>query len=313
MNRVIVLVLTSMLLCAAPASAETGTSASGASGTAAQAPPATPDPVAGRLRTIRYGIESELLELFKSLAAEKESRYDAEILALLGSSTSPRLRLAALDLFRSLSWDGAEEEALRIVEGRDGENPQVVAAALGYLAEIRSKKALDFAKAIIDENDKTLLGPLVTLLGRAGSDKEEAILLAWLESDTPSPALRESSIKALGDIGSGKAGEKLVAILDNASAPRFERVFAAEAIAKIGWNKGLPSLVKAANGEDTTVQAAAVEALGSFEGAESDTALIEALRSSYAKSRIAACKAIAKRKLLLALPNLEYKVTSDPD
>jgi HEAT repeat protein len=271
------------------------------------------DPVQRRIQTIRYGIESELLELFKALGSEKEQRYNQDILAVYDASTSTRLRVAVLELFKGFGWDGAETRALETLKARDEADVQVVAAALGYLGEIKSTKALEFAPALIEEDNKALLGPLVTLLGRAGKESEETMLLAWLDGDAPTPALREASIRALGDIGSTKAGPKLVAILDNASAPKFERIYASEALSKIRYREGVPSLIKAANGEDTTVQVAAIEALGAFDGPEVDRTLVESLRSSYPKSRIAACKAIARRMLVQALPNLEYKATSDPD
>jgi HEAT repeat protein len=150
-------------------------------------------------------------------------------------------------------------------------------------------------------------------MGKAGSGKEEDILLSWLKGDAPTPALREAAIRALGDIGSKKAAETLGKILEDGSASRFERVYSAEALAKIAWAPSLDSLVKAANGDDGTVQAAAVEAIGSFDGAAAETALLEALRDSYAKSRVAACKALGKKRLETAVPNLEYKASSDPD
>ncbi|MEI6874048.1 MAG: HEAT repeat domain-containing protein [Spirochaetota bacterium] len=276
-------------------------------------PPAPADPVASRAATIRFGIESELLDLFKALGSEKEARYNDEILALFIASSSPKLRTAALDLFRSLSWKGAEEAALDCLKGRDNEDPLLVAGALSYLAEIKSSKALAYAQSIIDENNKALLPALVTLLGRAGGEREEDILLAWIKGDSPNQQLRESAIRALGDIGSAKATESLIKIVSDAAAPRFERVFAAEALSKIGQKSALGALIKVANGEDPTVRAAAIEALGSFDAAEAERALLEALRDSFAKSRIAACKALGKKRLKSAIPNLEYKASNDPE
>jgi HEAT repeat protein len=266
-----------------------------------------------RSETIRFGIESELLELSKTLATEKESRFNKELLDLFGGSRSPRLRVAILGLFKQLEWADAESAALEIVKGRDGEDPTSVAAALEYLGQIRSKQALEYAPAIIEENNKTLLPPLVTLMGRSGGEREEAILLGWLKGDAPSQILREASIRALGDIGSSAAAESLMKILGDDAAQRFERIYAAEALSKIGYGPALASLIKAANGEDPNIRAAAVEALASFKGGEVDSALVEALRDPFVKSRIAACKALGKRRLESALPILQYKATNDPE
>lgn len=266
-----------------------------------------------RRDTIRYGIESEILDLLKALGAEGDNRYNADLLGLFQGSASPKLRIAVLELWKTLAWSGGEDAALAVVKGRDEGSDQAVAAALGYLAEIKSKKALDLAPTLIEENNKALLPSLIALLGRAGSSKEEDILLAWLKGDAPTPALKEAAIKALGDIGSKKAAESLAKILADGGSTRFERVYAAEALGKIGWDQGLEALVKAANGEDPTVRVAAIEAIGSFKGRTADTALVEALRDSFAKCRIAACKALGKRNYAEAVPNLKYKASSDPD
>lgn len=266
-----------------------------------------------RSDTIRYGIESEILELIKTLGSEKDSSHNQELLDLLISSRSSKLRSAILDFFRSLSWPDAEDEALRLVEDRDLEDDALVASALAYLAEIRSAKALDFASAIIEEDNKKILPSLVRLLGRAGGTKEEDLLLAWLEGDAPTESLRQEAIRALGEIGSKKAAESLMKIAENGEAPRFNRIYACEALAKIKYPASVSSLVKAANGEDPNVRSAAVEALGAFADKEAQSALREALRDGFVKSRVAACKAIAAQGLVSAVPALIYKAENDPE
>ena len=79
-------------------------------------------------------------------------------------------------------------------------------------------------------------------------------------------------------------------------------------------------LVKAANDTDPNVRTSALEALGSFtaegDGATAETAkdaITEGLRDSYAKARIAACKAAAVGKVDRARPFLRYKAQSDPE
>jgi HEAT repeat protein len=78
-------------------------------------------------------------------------------------------------------------------------------------------------------------------------------------------------------------------------------------------------LVKAANDADPNVRTAAIEALGAFAGAsvasgeEARGELVQALRDSYPKARIAACKAAAAGNVTEALPFLKYKAQSDPE
>lgn len=287
-------------------------------GTSAPPPSAaTPDPAAAeaakRRDTIRYGIDEEILELLRKLGGEKDGSYNEDLAALLDRTRNPKLRVAILDFLGSLEWGGAEARALKLVEERDSVDSGSVTSALYYLAALRSKKALSFSKRIVEEDDKKLLPALLRLLGRAGGKEEEELLLGWFESDAATEALRQEAIRALGEIGSSKAAERLARLARDAEAKTGTRMAACAALAKIKEGSTVEALVAAANGEDPNVRAAAVEALGSFSDDSSASALVEALRDSFVKSRIAACKAIGVRRIASADSFLRYKATSDPE
>jgi len=268
---------------------------------------------AKRKDTISFGIDAEILELLRKLGAEKDGSCNAELAALLRKTKSPKLRTAVLELFATLEWKGVEDEALSFVRDRDLLDPASVASALSYLAAIRSKPALELAGPLIKEDDKKLLPALIRLLGRAGGGAEEELLLGWFESDAATEELRQEAIRALGEIGSVKAAERLAALAKDPEKNRASRMSACEALAKIKDPSSVPALVEAANGEDPNVQAKAVEALASFESEAAEAALVEALRYSNVKSRIAACKGIAARRIRSAEPFLRYKAANDPE
>jgi HEAT repeat protein len=90
-------------------------------------------------------------------------------------------------------------------------------------------------------------------------------------------------------------------------------MYACESLAKIKSPSSVPALIAAANDADPNVRASAIGALGSFAGAEARAAIVEGLRDSYVKSRIAACKAVGELKIAEAEPNLRYKASSDPE
>jgi HEAT repeat protein len=273
---------------------------------------------AKRRDTIRYGIDSEILELVQKLGNEKEGAYNEELASLLGSTKSPRLRSAIFDLFSSLEWKGAEDQALKLVQDRDNAAAASVSAALSYLAAIRSKKALELAPSILKEDNsrqdkKPILLALIRLMGRAGGSEEEGLLLGWFEGDSATEDVRQEAIKALGEIGSTKAAERLAAIARDPEKDKSTRMNACEALGKIKDPASVQALIEAANGDDPNVQEKAVSALASFGIEASDAALVEALRYSSVKSRMAACKGIATRKLDSAGPFLRYKAVNDPE
>jgi len=288
---------------------------------AADAPSADPAAQleAKRRDTIRYGIDSEISDLVRVLTSEKDGRYDDELLDLFGSSRSPKLRATVLEFFATLEWNGAEKAALGMVEDRDNQDVDLVDSALLYLAAIRSKDALRFSDALMKENNKKLLPALVRLMGRSGGEPEEALLLGWFDSDSTSPALKEEAIKALGEIGSAKAAERLGRLVQDVTAGKAARMFACDALAKIKDGSSVDSMVKASNDQDPNVRTSAIQALGSFAegagapGAAARRAIAEALRDSFPNARVAACKAAASGKVAQALPFLRYKAQSDPE
>ena len=219
---------------------------------------------ARRRDTLKYGIESEIFDLLDDLKADKDGSYNADILELFGSSKSVKLRSAILDFWSTLEWKGGEAGALDIVETRDGQDPAIVASALAYLSQIRSKKALGFAKDLLKEGDKKILPSLLKLLGRAGGLPEEELLLGYLDNDDATEDLKQSAIRALGDFGSAKASERLMKIVEDSQGSKTTRMLACEALGKIGQVGAVKSLVIAANGEDVNVRASAIGALGNF-------------------------------------------------
>jgi HEAT repeat protein len=266
-----------------------------------------------RRETILYGIDSEIVDLLGTLDREKDGEFNADLEALFGQSTSDTLRATILRLFSDLEWKGAEKSAMAIVTDRDMNSTSLVYGALSYLAAIRSKNALSFSADLVKEDNKKLLPALIRLMGRAGGAPEEAQLLSWFDSDNFDQNLRDDTIKALGEIGSAKAAAKLDTIVEDSEASMPSRVFACQSLAKIKDPVAIPSLVKAANGDDPNVRAAAVEALSTFVSPQADAAIVQALRDSVVNVRIAACKAVGTRDISSAFPFLRYKATSDPD
>ncbi len=266
-----------------------------------------------RRNTILYGIDTEIMELLKSLASEKESLFNGELLTLLESSKGPKLRSAILDFFSSLEWKGAERAALAIVDGRDEEDSALVSSALAYLASVASKDALAYVPKMLEENDKNYMKGLVRLMGKSGGEAEEAILLDWFDGDSTTQDLKEEAIKALGEIGSSRAAERLERLVEDGEAGKAARMYACAALAKIGSPSSVGPLVGAANGGDPNVRASAIEALGSFRTAESEAAIVQGLRDSFVQARVAACKASGALRISEAEPYLRYKATSDPE
>jgi HEAT repeat protein len=268
---------------------------------------------ASRRDTLSYGIDSEVIDLLKTLSSEKEKKFNAQILELYRESRNVKIRKAVLAFFADLEARDAEKDALALIENRDKEDPGLVQSGLQYLAQIKSKDALSFAPAIIKDDDRKLLPYLLSLLGRAGGPEEEDILLKWLESDAPTEDLRQSAIRALGDIGSAKAADKLMKMAEDSGQGKATRMYACEALGKIKDERAVRSLAIAADCDDPNVRASALGALAEFKGRDAQDALVGGLRDSAALVRVAALKACGRAKLASSLPAILYKASNDPE
>ena len=122
---------------------------------------------------IRYGIETELLELVTTLQTEKEDALNKELLTVLTESRSPKLQEALLKFFAAREWNGAIGAAVDILDRRDEEAQPSVQAALGYLGTVKAKEGLSEAAEILNDQETKYLPAAVRLLGRAGGDSRD--------------------------------------------------------------------------------------------------------------------------------------------
>ena len=86
---------------------------------------------------------------------------------------------------------------------------------------------------------------------------------------------------------------------------------ALEGLSAMGDEEGLPAVLAAAVSGDPNVRAAAIAALGPFEGEKADAAILEAFMDSYYRTRIAAAQASRDRKLEEAVPYLKFRCEND--
>ena len=182
-----------------------------------------------------------------------------------------------------------------------------------YLSAVKAREGIPEAREIVESRESKYLSPAIRLLGRAGGAPETDLLLGLYESEESSDSLRQDVILALGEIGAQAAVESLMKTLDDTAGKKGTRMFAAEALGKIKDARAVPSLVRAANGEDPQVRGAAMTALGNFPGSEADAAIVQGLRDSVPAVRLAAVKASASRSIREAEPFIRFRARNDPD
>ena len=266
-----------------------------------------------RLDTLRYGIETQVIELLDTLKSEKNIDYAKDILSVFDASSSPKLRVAIFQYLGAMEQGGAESRGLAIIGDRDNQIEVLVQAAFTYMHTIKSKAALGEAVAILDEGDKRYMAAAIKTIGGSGGIQEaEALLKAYEEDDVTQP-IKEAIVLALGAMKAPNAFELLSGIASSDESSKAIRMYACTALGDLGDDKAIGVLVRATSANDPNERAAAVAALGKYSTTESRAAIRESLRDAHVLPRIAAAKAVGEQADVEAIPYLEYKASYDPE
>jgi HEAT repeat protein len=170
---------------------------------------------------------------------------------------------------------------------------------------------------LLDSQERRFMGTAFRALGRVGGTSPEAAddaaeyLIDYYTNREPGDENRREIITALGAAGSRKGVSFLAEIAGSSEERVSLRIAALEALARIGDAEGLNAVISSVSAADPNVRSSAVAALGPFSGEEVDSAILEAFRDSYYRTRIAAAQASRERKFEEAIPYLRYRAERD--
>jgi len=277
-----------------------------------------------RLNTIRFGTDTEIANLIRTLRSEQntnreelmtETPLDRELRTVADRTTNRAILTGVFGFFSDRELSGLEERALRAIQDRDYEAGETVNAAINYLGNIRARGILEVMKEIMDGEENRFLASAILALGKAAEQNNPGetaeYLVDYYTTRLPQGDNSRLIITALGDTRSREATAFLVSIAENEDERVPLRMSALEGLAKIADPAGLPAIINAASSRDPNVRSTAVGALGPFSGENADAAIIEGFRDSYYRTRIAAAKAAGERKLVPAIPFLRFRCEND--
>ncbi|MDR1447188.1 MAG: HEAT repeat domain-containing protein [Treponema sp.] len=269
-----------------------------------------------RMRTIRFGTETEISSLIQTLKNENDSYLDEALITLIQNTKNRNILTGVFSFFGERNKQGLEERAIRAIEERDEETNATVVAAIDYLGKVNAESAVRPLMNLIDLGENRFLNSGFRALGRAGRNNEEsdaaaAYLIDYYQNREPSTENQREIVTAVGETGSNEGISFLSELVEDEETRPAIRIAAIEALAKIGNTGGLPPIIGAVTDQDPNVRAAAVGALGPFRSEEAGAAIIEAFRDSYYRTRLAAAKAAKERKLAEAVPYLKFRAERD--
>ncbi|MDR0526522.1 MAG: HEAT repeat domain-containing protein [Spirochaetaceae bacterium] len=265
---------------------------------------------------LRYGTDNEISELIKSLKKDNSSYLDDALVSLLKSTKNSVIKSQVISFFAERGKEGVEDEALSLIEKREDAEPAAVLAAIDYIGKVKYSGAQKTLRQLLEDDDERWKNPALRAIGAAaGKSKADSadtakFLIEYYKTKSPPEDTMREIITALGEAGSDAATDFLTEIITG-NETSVLTVAAIGAAAKIGDKAALSTIIGALSAKEPNVRAAAVEALGDFEGADVNEAVLDAFRDSYWRTRLAAIKSAGKRKLAAAVPYLKFRAEKD--
>ncbi len=274
-------------------------------------PAAGPPPEERWREVLRYGIESEVLQVIGRIKSSGEDSLNPELLQTFRGTSNPAVAAAVLDLFAQAEVRDAEAPALERLADPDGD-PRMLVPCMRYLAAIRSAAAAAPLAGFLDSSDE-LASAAIQALAALGQHSSGEPLLARLRDPEYSPGLKSQLLLALGSLKYEPALEDLIGVVSNPDEERVRRMYAASALGEIGDSRAIPALRELFAAQDSLLRAYAAAALAGFELSEVEAALQDGLRDANARVRQAAAKALARKDAQKSVEILIYKARYDPE
>lgn len=266
-----------------------------------------------REKTIRYGIDSQVIDLLSTLEEEKNERYNAELKDLFLKTENRKIQTSILGLFDVLKDDGLVKETYQVLQDYDDLDSKTAGTLIAYLEDRQDSDISALFYEMRDAADTAVASRAIQALGESQEKEYGEKLLEFTSADSFRDELEPMVLVALGKLKTKGALDYLEEIVSDEGETASLRWRACEALGELGGDRAFEILTSLLNDEDAYLRAYAVWALGGFDRKEAREALMDALRDNFWRVRVNAAEALGKIKAEDALEILEYKALEDPD
>ena len=249
-----------------------------------------------RLDVIRYGLDSEIIELLSSLRDERDSSLVEEISGLVKNTPNTKIIKEVFEYLRVMKDSRLEAAAYSYIEKQEEVKPEVLIAVLNYLGEAGTGTQVEKVQGLLKNKNQQVVSAVIKNLGKSKSQAAYRSLLALFEEEGTSNQIRSEIVLAFGELKIKEALTPLKKILADEGEDITLRRFACDSIGKLGDPEAVPTLLKALESNDNLLRAYAISAVGSFPGKETEGILLSALRDSFPRVRELAAERIGDQK-----------------
>ena len=262
---------------------------------------------------LRFGIDSEVLKVIKSISEREEQALNQEMALLFSESLNFEVRKAVLDYFSVQRIRDAETAASVLLSEGSQDDSRLTVLCIRYLTSIASPGLAVRLQDFLDDRDEQIAEAAITGLGEVGGDESGEMLVQRLE-DVDYPAERKPEIiLALGKMKYAGAVQPLIAVVENPDEPRIWRMYAAASLGDIGDEQAVPHLKALFAESDSLIKAYAASAIGQFDMSSVEQLLQQGLRDSNVRVRVASAKGLADKQARDSVDILIYKAKRDPE
>ena len=266
-----------------------------------------------RKRTLRFGIDSEILPVLEAVSEEKDPAFIKEVTNLFEESFNEKIKIACIEYFKAVEEELGVEHALDIISDYGNRDIELVVAVLDYLSSIEHEKAFELMKEIVEEKkDGKVLLAAIRGLSKAGAEDAAKLFIEKYKSGGLGTELKAELLLAFGRLKSKETVPLLTGIVADSVEEPVLRRYACTALGEIGDPASIDVLLEAYSSDDPIFRNYALNAIGMIDKPETSSILIQALRDDYYKIRITAAEALGDRKETKAVPILVYKAEKDP-
>ncbi len=267
-----------------------------------------------RIETIKYGIDTQVSDLIKTLESEKNFEFNPDLLKLLENSSNSRLEVSIIKLFGIAEDDSAVEYIFEELQENFNLPDDILVSFIDYIADYQTQEISEYFLGLIEENSNTISIASINALGKSNLNDITETLIEYLEDSLFDDLRKPALIETLGKL---KAEDALEILSDIATDIYSEnsslRWRAVVALGEIGSKESLPILRSLFSDNDPYLRNYTITALKYFPSNEVEDLLIQGLKDSSWRVRVNAAQSLGELGIKKSVPILIYKAENDPD
>lgn len=134
------------------------------------------DDVKNNIKTIKYGVPSEISELIDKLVKNEDPRFTEEIYDVFQSTKSPSIKEKILKYFTKLEDPCLEDYAVELLNDPYDERSEVVKASFQYISAVKTKEAIPAVLTLIENEDEKYFNDAISTIGEIGGPDRKSVV-----------------------------------------------------------------------------------------------------------------------------------------